>query len=530
MRINMPVSDHCIEVPKDSNILSTTNKKGQITHVNDELIKISGFSRDELIGNPHNIMRHPDMPRAAYEQMWQRLLQGKSWLGAVKNRCKNGDYYWVKAYVIPIVDEQGNIIELQSIRSELESDIRDRADSIYKDISNGQAEKGPVVVPRLRRSASLHIKLMLAIGFVTFAGGVLQFFSENSEQVFIVQSAAFLISVFSVWWFTRPLHRVVKRARELIDDSLAERIFTGRSDDVGSLELAISSQKIELDAVLKRFNDLVNSLHNGVSVVTDNSYKAESSVQQQSSSTDSIAIASEQMSSIASEVARQASTMSAKIQQASDKIFESQKITRDTCTSMDELSAELQRAVSLITELADSSRGVTDAINVIGDITEQTNMLALNASIEAARAGDAGRGFAVVADEVRNLAQSTKLSTAKISHTLEVFRNTASEATESMSCCHKYAIAAVSNAGKSDQVLSEAVESFEYIAESCAQTSASAEQQHSAAEEISEKINSISQLACDASSLTTGVHEAATELTGQITQVRALINRLRFKE
>ena len=89
MRINEPVTNREVAVGKDANILSTTNPKGQITHINDEFVEISGFSRDELLGQPHNIIRHPHMPRAAYEEMWRRLKAGEAWLGAVKNRCKN---------------------------------------------------------------------------------------------------------------------------------------------------------------------------------------------------------------------------------------------------------------------------------------------------------------------------------------------------------------------------------------------------------------------------------------------------------
>ncbi len=86
MRVNEPVSNRNVPVSSGANILSTTNPKGQITHINDEYVEISGFTRDELVGQPHNIIRHPDMPRAAYEQMWGNLKSGNTWLGAVKNR------------------------------------------------------------------------------------------------------------------------------------------------------------------------------------------------------------------------------------------------------------------------------------------------------------------------------------------------------------------------------------------------------------------------------------------------------------
>ncbi|MGD8430446.1 MAG: PAS domain-containing protein, partial [Ectothiorhodospiraceae bacterium] len=91
MRRNEPVSQRAVPVGTNANILSTTDQRGWISHVNQDFIDISGYTRDELIGQPHNILRHPDMPRLAFEDMWAKLKSGRSWMGLVKNRCKNGD-------------------------------------------------------------------------------------------------------------------------------------------------------------------------------------------------------------------------------------------------------------------------------------------------------------------------------------------------------------------------------------------------------------------------------------------------------
>lgn len=82
--------------------MSTTDLNSNITHANDAFVRISGYSLDELTGAPHNIVRHPDMPKAAFADMWKTLQGGEPWSGVVKNRCKNGDHYWVKANVCPI--------------------------------------------------------------------------------------------------------------------------------------------------------------------------------------------------------------------------------------------------------------------------------------------------------------------------------------------------------------------------------------------------------------------------------------------
>ena len=97
MRNNLPVSNIEIQLDERALIVSKTDQKGQITYINRDFIDISGFTEAELIGQPHNIVRHPDMPSEAYVDMWSDLKDGRPWTGMVKNRCKNGDHYWVLA-------------------------------------------------------------------------------------------------------------------------------------------------------------------------------------------------------------------------------------------------------------------------------------------------------------------------------------------------------------------------------------------------------------------------------------------------
>ena len=104
MRINMPVSQQNFDFPGDELLVSSTNTKGEITHCNPAFVRVSGYSYEELIGQPHNLIRHPDMPAEAFKDMWRTIGRGEPWTGLVKNRRKNGDHYWVRANVTPILE------------------------------------------------------------------------------------------------------------------------------------------------------------------------------------------------------------------------------------------------------------------------------------------------------------------------------------------------------------------------------------------------------------------------------------------
>ena len=104
MRNNQPVTQRERTFPAQQRLISTTDAKGVITYCNDAFVEISGFSREELVRAPHNLVRHPDVPAAVFAHMWGTLKQGLPWMGIVKNRCKTGDHYWVNAYVTPIFE------------------------------------------------------------------------------------------------------------------------------------------------------------------------------------------------------------------------------------------------------------------------------------------------------------------------------------------------------------------------------------------------------------------------------------------
>ncbi len=138
MKINMPVTNVEHVLTETDSITTKTDLKGRITYANDGFIRISGFTREDLIGSPHNIVRHPDMPAEAFADLWQSLKAGRRWCGIVKNRCKNGDFYWVLANVTPLYENDA-LIGYMSVRSKpSQKQVAEAADA-YRKFREGNA-------------------------------------------------------------------------------------------------------------------------------------------------------------------------------------------------------------------------------------------------------------------------------------------------------------------------------------------------------------------------------------------------------
>jgi len=177
MRNNQPVTQREIELKEDDFLVSRTDTKGRITYANPAFIDISGFEHAELIGAPHNLIRHPDMPPAAFENLWQTVKAGETWRGLVKNRCKNGDHYWVNASVTPIV-EDGQVVGYTSVRVQASRKAIAQAEQAYTEIREGRnkrlyLDKGRLrqkgVVKRLARVRLDTIRAKL-VGMIVVAG------------------------------------------------------------------------------------------------------------------------------------------------------------------------------------------------------------------------------------------------------------------------------------------------------------------------------------------------------------------------
>ena len=225
MKINMPVTDNEVRMREGQLLVSKTDLKGIITFCNPDFIEISGYSESELIGKNHNLVRHPDMPPAAFQDLWDTVKAGKPWTGYVKNRCKNGDYYWVYANVTPL-RENGRIVEYMSVRTCPSRAQINEAESLYQKMNEGKAPKAPLL-QRLNIFSKLSLihKLGTATGIMTLV--IIGLLTQLTIQAEAVSSltATYILTAIAVALATASGLATVfglRRAVDEIDDEFIQ--------------------------------------------------------------------------------------------------------------------------------------------------------------------------------------------------------------------------------------------------------------------------------------------------------------------
>ncbi len=522
MRKNLPVTGVETELQGDQYLISKTDLKGRIIYANPAFIEVSGFSRDELIGQPHNIVRHPDMPSEVFTDLWHTLKQGRSWVGAVKNRRKDGGFYWVMANASPIV-ENGELTGFASVRVRADAQQIQEAEQFYQELREGRTRargvrEGRIVARGWRRPwaalsflagpsllAAFLRKGLLNIGIT---GGIIAMVltTEMPTQSMVTLASALGIGTLMILSYQAVLMRRVL-------GSLRTATHVAQQIAAGNLTVDTRSLAVQKLEKLGLSLDLMRKSLVSISTDVDQSSRDSQGVAQELSDNSALleARTHEQAASMQQTTASMSSFSQTVLQTA-----ENAKTSHNLATRSADIAARGNEAVQEVTasmqRILESSRHISNIVSMIDSIAFQTNILSINASIESARAGEAGKGFAVVASAVRSLAQQAASAASEIK---QLIQNTSSLTAEG-----------ASHAEHAGQTMQEILKSVSEVSVLMGEISAATSEQSVGLTQLTQALGQVDQITTNNAALVHDLSETAQRLNDNGAQLQEAISVL----
>ncbi|MGQ0599572.1 methyl-accepting chemotaxis protein [Aquabacterium sp.] len=418
MRENLPITQKEYPVDEFETLLSTTDTKGRIRYANDAFLRVAGYSKDELYGQPHNLVRHPDMPPEAFADLWQTVKSGATWSALVKNRRSDGDHYWVRANVTPIRNGT-EVVGYMSVRTRADPEAVRTMAPLYEALRDGRLRGWCIKQGRLVRSGamvwldrahSMSVGNRLTLGITAIAAtSLLDLLPQSTEsRAIAVAIMACTCAMVLAWWratVLRPLTELVAQARLVASGQKPQALFPDRADEIGALMRGIEQAGLNLVALGCDIRGQVEKVKVSVTAMQDGNLDLYGRTGR----------ATEKLVETASAMEQLAATITAN----QDTAQSLAGLASDADGATSNGKAMMARTLETMHGIAQSGQRVSEITAMIDAIAFQTNILALNAAVEAARAGEHGRGFAVVAAEVRALSKKSADAANEIKAVIE---------------------------------------------------------------------------------------------------------------
>lgn len=518
MRVNLPVYDKEVRFPDDPNakIISVTDPHGVIIDVNDTFVQMCGFTRDELIGQPQNIIRHPDMPPEVFAYMWKQLKSGKPFLGIIKNRCKDGSYYWVNAFILPIV-KNGVITGYESVRTRAAPEMIARAKALYAKMRSGRKVTAPAK-GMLNVFMGLLTLVLLAAAFIVPGYLTLGLLGISVIAQMLVSHA-----------ISRRFFLYVINSSNAQSDDLTLNVYTGRGGLEGLAMMAEQWKFKYVDTLLTRVREAADRLH----AAADSSLNdAKNNSDEMLRKSDQTKDAAKRMNEVADGISAMMDDLLHKISKTADDAENAKKqadagkeFSDRTLESINALDATASKVANAVDNLAEEVGKVSESVEFIDSVQSQTDLLALNASIEAARAGEAGKGFAVVADEVRALSIRTQKTAGDIHKQLDDFKETTAQAHQLSIASRDHALAGVHEVEQNNEVLRSLHDAVKEIKNASDNMRNTINEKAQTARAVSEEVRHLVRLSDDSVDLSNRSRDEMVKLNDEADELSEMIDR-----
>ncbi|MEN9986248.1 MAG: hypothetical protein RI925_1750 [Pseudomonadota bacterium] len=500
-------------------IVTRTDLRGSIVYANPAFIAISGFSAAELIGQPHNIVRHPDMPKQAFADLWRTLAEGKPWRGMVKNRTKSGDFYWVEAYVTPVF-EQGQHVGYMSVRTAPKRNEVADAERLYAEIRQGlaafPATRQPWTPSLLSVGGGMVGCLLLAVLFSMLT-------PSSWLGVALLNGLALLAGV----WMTLSVRQSLRQMRQSLRQ-FAEGNFRGRVAHSGPRECQALASQLESLRIHSRamMSDVLSSserLLGAVEQLGSQTHDIAERSQQQTGSVAQVAAALEELTTSVHEISAAAQQSAGYAEDSQQQVFAGREAMQASHLATSAVIDGVERARLMVADLQATSGQIGAVATLIEDVAEQTNLLALNAAIEAARAGEQGRGFAVVADEVRKLAERSARSVGDIRTLTQGINQRTNDAMGAIAQVVTQVADACGRIAHSADNLAGIDHASQAVASAAQEIALMVEQQSASAVEIASSMEQVNQMSEQNLSTVACATQATVQLRHTAQAMRALV-------